>query len=359
MSFHMSLQTGQTFPVERLRAEFPALQRAGSGIFFDNAAGAQVPQAVFDAINEHLLERMVQRGGRYPQSIAVDESIARARVSVGTLVNARNPHEIAFGMNATSFIRLISLAIGQSLGERNEIIVTDLDHEANVATWLALGPLGAVFRWWRVREDGNLYLEDLAQLMSPRTRLLACPVASNALGTIVDVRAAADLVHAVGGEIFLDSVHFGPHGCLDVQAFDCDYLVCSGYKIFGPHMGFLWARYELLERLPTFREDFIPDTPPGKIEAGTVCYENVSGMDAAVGYLARVGRSLAPGQSGTVRADIARAMQAILIYERGLSLEMLKLLHECNARVHGIADPARIASRVPTIAFNIEGVAPA
>ena len=243
MSFHMSLPTGQAFPVERLRAEFPALQRAGSGIFFDNAAGAQVPRAVFDAVNEHLLERMVQRGGRYAQSIAVDEAIARARVSVGALVNARDPHEIAFGMNATSFIRLISLAIGQTLGERNEIIVTDLDHEANVATWLALAPLGAVFRWWRIREDGNLYLEDLAQLVSPRTRLLACSVASNALGTIVDVRAAADLVHAAGGEIFLDSVHFGPHGCLDVRAFDCDYLVCSGYKIFGPHMGFLWGRY--------------------------------------------------------------------------------------------------------------------
>ena len=351
--------TVEAFPVERLRAEFPALQRAGNGVFFDNAAGAQVPKAVFDAVNEHMLDRMVQRGGRYPQSIAVDESIARARASVAALVNARNPNEIAFGMNATSFIRLVSLAIGQSLGERNEIIVTDLDHEANVATWLALEPLGARFRWWKMRDDGNLYLEDLAQVVSSKTRLLACSVASNALGTIIDVRGAADLVHAAGGEIFLDSVHFAPHGLVDVQAFDCDYLVCSGYKIFGPHMGFLWGRYELLERLPTFREEFIPDAPPGKIEAGTVCYENVSGMDAAVGYLARLGRSLAPGQSGTVRADIARAMQAILIYERGLSREMLKLLHECNARVHGIADPARIASRVPTIAFNIEGVAPA
>ena len=252
-----------------------------------------MPRDVFDAVNEHLLERMVQRGGRYPQSIAVDETMARARASVAALVNARDPNEIAFGMNATSFIRLISLAIGQTLGERNEIIVTDLDHEANVATWLALAPLGASFRWWRMREDGNLYLEDLAQLMSPKTRLLACPVASNALGTIVDVRGAADLVHAAGGEIFLDSVHFAPHGCVDVQAFDCDYLVCSGYKIFGPHMGFLWGRYELLERLPTFREDFIPDAPPGKIEAGTVVYENVAGMDAAVRYLARLGRSLA------------------------------------------------------------------
>jgi cysteine desulfurase family protein (TIGR01976 family) len=363
----MSTTPEQAFPVERLRAEFPALQRAGSGVFFDNAAGAQVPQAVFDAVNEHMLERMVQRGGRYSQSIAVDTSLARARASVAALVNARDPNEIAFGMNATSFIRLVSLAVGQNLGERNEIIVTDLDHEANVATWLALEPLGASFRWWRMREDGNLYLEDLAQLMSPKTRLLACTVASNAIGTIIDVRGAADLVHAAGAEIFLDSVHFGPHGSLDVQAFDCDYLVCSGYKIFGPHMGFLWGRYQLLERLPTFREDFIPDAPPGKIEAGTVSYENVSGMDAAVGYLAWLGRSLASGQidsradvgAAPLRTDIARAMQAILAYERGLSLELLQLLRECNARVHGIADPARIASRVPTVAFNLPGIAPA
>lgn len=350
--------TQDAFPVERLRAEFPALQRAGNGVFFDNAAGAQVPQAVFDAVNEHLLERMVQRGGRYSQSIAVDKGIAQARASVAALVNARDPNEIAFGLNATSFIRLISLAIGQTLGERNEIIVTDLDHEANVATWLALAPLGASFRWWRMRDDGNLYLEDLAPLMSPKTRLLACTVASNALGTIIDVRGAADLVHAAGGEIFLDSVHFGPHGSLDVQAFDCDYLVCSGYKIFGPHMGFLWGRYALLQGLPTFREDFIPDAPPGKIEAGTVSYENVAGMDAAVGYLARLGRSLAAGPPDT-RADIARAMQAILVYERGLSIETLKVLHECKAQVYGVADPARVARRVPTLAFNIPGVAPA
>ncbi len=354
----MSIVNGPGFPVERLRTEFPALQRAGAGVFFDNAAGAQVPQAVFDAINEHLLERNVQRGGRYAQSVAVDETIARARASVAAFVNARDPNEIAFGLNATSFIRLVSLAVGQTLGERNEIIVTDLDHEANVATWLALAPLGAEFRWWRIRDDGTLHLEDLAPLLSPRTRLLACAVASNALGTIVDVRGAADLVHAAGGEIFLDCVHFAPHGRVDVQAFDCDYLVCSGYKIFGPHMGFLWGRFELLERLPTFREDFIPDAPPGKIEAGTVSYESVAGMDAAVRYLARFGRSLASGD-GDIRDDIARAMQAILAYERGLTLEMLKVLHESNARVHGIADPSQVARRVPTFAFNLEGIEPA
>ena len=194
-------------------------------------------------------------------------------------------------MNATSFIRLVSLAIGQTLGQRNEIVVTDMDHEANVATWLALERNGAKFSWWKMRDDGNLHVDDLVPLVSSKTRLVACTLTSNAIGSIVDVAAAAKVAHAAGAEIFLDSVHYGPHGLIDVQAFDCDYLVCSGYKLFSPHMGFLWGRRELLEKLPTFREDFIPDEPPGKIEAGTFIYENVAGMQAAVRYLETLGQS--------------------------------------------------------------------
>ena len=157
-----------------------------------------------------------------------------------------------------------------------------MDHEANVATWLALERSGAKSCWWKVRDDGNLHLDDLIPLVSSTTRLVASTLASNAIGSIVDVTAAARVAHAAGAEIFLDAVHYGPHGLIDVQALDCDYLVCSGYKIFGPHMGFLWGRRELLQRLPTFREDFIADEPPGKIEAGTFIYENVAGMGAAI-----------------------------------------------------------------------------
>ncbi len=351
------------FPAEALRAQFPALQRAGSFVFLDNAAGAQVPQGVLDAVNTHLLDHNVQRGGRYPQSIAVDVTIQNARERVASFLNARRPEEIAFGMNATSFIRLVSLAIGQTLGQRNEIVITDLDHEANVATWLVLGKMGAKFVWWHVRADGCLHTADLKPLLSRRTRLVACALASNALGSIVDVRAAADMVHEVGAEIFLDSVHYGPHGPIDVQALDCDYLVCSGYKIFSPHMGFLWGRYELLEALPTFREDFIPDAPPGKIEAGTFIYENVAGMAAAVDYLAGVGRQLsgrgAPGDARSVREECRIAMTAIRDYEQLLSLELLQLLRSRGAEIYGIKDDARVAQRVPTVCFNMPGIAPA
>jgi cysteine desulfurase family protein (TIGR01976 family) len=177
--------------------------------------------------------------------------------------------------------------------------------------------------------------------------LVACTLTSNALGSIVDARAAADLVHAAGAEIFLDGVHYGPHGRLDVQAFDCDYVVCSGYKIFAPHMGFMWGRYELLQALPTFREDFIPDEPPGKIEAGTFIYENVAGMDAAIQYLARIGEG-----------DVAAGMTAIRKYEQGLSLQLLKVLKDSGATIYGIDTETRISERVPTFCFNMPGISP-
>lgn len=348
------------FPIEAVRACFPALQNAEKFVFFDNAAGAQAPRVVLEAVARHLVERNVQRGGRYRRSEEVDASIARARASVAALLNARDPSEVSFGMNATSFIRLVSLAVGQTLGSRREIVVTDLDHEANVATWLALERDGARCVWWRVREDGRLHTEDLQPLLSSRTRLVACTVASNAIGSIVDVTAVGQLAHAAGAEVFLDAVHYAPHGLLDVQAFDCDYLVCSGYKIFSPHMGFLWGRREALLRLPTFREDFIPDEPPSKIEVGTFIYENVAGMDAAVSYLEWLGESVSSdARAGSRRTKIVAAAAAARSYEAELSREMLRVLADCGATVYGIADAGRVEQRVPTFFFRVPKASPA
>lgn len=346
------------FPVDTVRAMFPALQRAGDFIFFDNAAGAQIPQGVLDAVNHHLLDCNVQRGGRYGQSRAVDHSVAEARKSVAVLVNATNPAEISFGMNATSFIRLVSLGIGQMLQERDEIIITDMDHDANVATWLVLEKMGAKFVWWRMRDDGNLHVDDLKPLLSARTRLVACTVTAHSIGSIVDVAAVGKLARAAGAEVFLDCVHFGPHGLIDVQAWDCDYLVCSGYKNFSPHMGFLWGRFEKLKALPTFREDFIPDEPPYKIEAGTFVYENVAGMGAAVNYLEALGRVFAVEGTTSRRENIVAAMTAIRAYEAGLSVEMLRVLKGFGAIIYGIDAEDRVAERVPTICFNLPGHAP-
>ncbi|AID34233.1 cysteine desulfurase family protein (TIGR01976 family) [Mesorhizobium sp. USDA 4775] len=351
------------FPVDTIRAMFPALQRAGDFIFMDNAAGAQIPQSVLDAVTNHLVSHNVQRGGRYGRSVTVDQSVADARTSVALLINAYSPAEICFGMNATSFIRLVSLGIGQMLakdmdGGRDEIIITDMDHDANIATWLALESVGAKFKWWRMREDGNLHVDDLRPLVSERTRLVACTVTAHSIGSIVDVASVAEIAHAAGAEVFLDCVHYGPHGLIDVQAWDCDYLVCSGYKNFSPHMGFLWGRFETLKRLPTFREDFIPDEPPYKVEAGTFIYENVSGMDAAVQYLELIGRNLAPSNNRSRRENIVAGMGAIRDYELLLTREMLAVLKGCGATIYGVADEARINERVPTFCFNIDRLSP-
>lgn len=351
-----------SFPVEAIRAQFPALKRADSFVFMDNAAGAQIPQSVLDAVTTHLVDFNVQRGGRYGRSVQVDKAVADARESVAILINAFRPEEICFGMNATSFIRLVSLGIGQMIASakdgRDEIIVTDMDHDANIATWLALEPLGATFKWWRMRDDGNLHPDDLKPLVSERTRLVACTVTAHAIGSIVDVASVGKIAHAAGAEVFLDSVHYGPHGLMDVQAWNCDYLVCSGYKNFSPHMGFLWGKYETLKRLPTFREDFIPDEPPYKVEAGTFIYENVSGMDAAVRYLESIGRNLAPSNNRSRRENIVAGMGAIRAYEVDLAREMMKQLKAAGATIYGVADEARISERVPTFCFNIGKLSP-
>lgn len=350
------------FPSAWVRSQFPALHLQPNFIFFDNAAGAQIPQMVFDAINRHLLHCNVQRGGRYGKSLEVDATITNAREAVAAFINARHPEEVAFGMNATSFLRLLSIAIGRTLGTRNEIVVTDLDHEANIATWLQLEREGAKIVWWKMRADSNLHVEDLALLLNAKTRLVACTVASNALGSLVDVTSVAELVHAAGAEMVLDCVHYAPHAVIDVQKFECDYLVCSGYKIFGPHMGFMWGRLELLNELPTFREDFIPDAPPFKIEAGTFIFENVAGMAAAVAYLESLGKRSAyeadGAQLASRRESIVRAMTAIRSYEATLSAEMLRVLKAAGATIYGIDSPDHLSERVPTLCFNLPNIAP-
>lgn len=358
MNAAVSPNTLLDFPVDEIRAMFPALQKAGDFVFLDNAGGAQVPQTVVDAVCNHLIDYNVQRMAKYQHSQGCDRSLVESRESVALLVNAYRPEEISFGQNATSFIRLLSLGIAKMLQERNEIIVTDMDHDANIATWLALEADGAKVVWWRMRDDGALHVEDLKPLLNDKTRLVACTVTAHSIGTMVDVTAVGKLAHAAGAEVFLDCVHFGPHGLIDVQAWDCDYLVCSGYKNFSPHMGFLWGRYDLLCKLPTFKEDFIPDVPPYKIEVGTFTYECVAGMNAAVLYLEGLGRRFLNGSGHSRREALAAAMAAIREYELMLTREMLAVLKKHGAVIYGISDEERLHQRVPTICFNIAGITP-
>ena len=348
------------FPVETLRRQFPAVIGAEPFAFFDNAAGAQLPQNVLDAVNRHLLDHNVQRGGRYAKSLEVDRMLAEARLKVAAFLNAYDPNEVCFGMNATSFMRMVGQALGQTLRpERSEIVVTDLDHDANIATWQALQAVGARIVWWRIREDGRLHVEDLLTLLSERTRLVACTVVSHALGSLVDVAAVARAAHAVGAEVFLDSVHYGPHAPIDVQSWGCDYLVCSGYKIFGPHMGFLWGRFDKLAALPVARSEFIPDVAPHKFETGTFIFENVAGMSAVVDYLAELGGTLSGGATSTLRDRIVQGLDGIRSYEQVLSERMLVALNEAGATIYGVGDPRLAHQRVPTFCFNLAHMHPA
>jgi cysteine desulfurase family protein (TIGR01976 family) len=355
----MPMPERRPFPVDTVRRRFPAIERAGRFVFFDNAAGAQIPSSVLDAVADHLLARNVQRGGPYRQSREVDAMIGRARASVAAFVNAYSADEIAFGLNATSFIRAISLAVGQTLGARAEIVVSDLDHEANVATWVALERGGARIVWWHARtgpDGATLHTADLEPLLSERTRLVACTMASNAIGSVVDVGDAARRAHAVGAELFVDAVHFAPHGSIDVRALECDYLVCSGYKVFAPHMGFAWCRRESINQLPTFREDFIPDVTPDKLEAGTYVYENVAGMDAAVAYLEALGGTVGGDGAASRVETIGAAMSAIADYERSLSQQLLETVATIPAvTVHGVTARDRLRERIPTLCFTVAG----
>lgn len=381
------------FPIEDVRRQFPALEQARGEpfVFFDNAAGAQVPARVVSAVADHLVARNVQRGGPYRRSREVDDMIARTRERLTAFVNARSADEIAFGLNATSFVRTISAAVGRTLGTRTEVVVTELDHEANIAPWLDLERAGARIVWWRVREDGRLRPDDLDSLLTERTRIVACTLASNATGSLVDVGAAVRRAHEVGAEVLVDAVHYAPHGPIDVQALDCDYLVCSAYKIFAPHLGFAWCRREAINRLPTFREHFIPDTTPDKLEAGTFAYEGVAGLAAALEYLEDLGPGR-PGGSGATwqgerrkeeeerrtetqnpeprslnpepgrREALRASMTAIAEYERTLSGELLSAVTSIpgsDVVVHGITDRTHLDQRVPTLCFSIPGVDPA
>ena len=337
---------------ERVRERFPALRAAGDReVFFDNAAGAQVPDEVADAVRAHYTERNVQRGGHYALSRAVDEGIAGARHAIASFLNASSPREIVFGLNATSLIRMTAEALRPRLKRGDRVVVTELDHEANIGPWLRLESSGVEPVFWRVGggDAGRLDLEGLAGLLragAGRVRLVALPLASNAIGRIVDVSAAARLAHEAGALVFVDAVHYGPHGPIDVQALGADFLAFSGYKIFGPHIGFLWGRADALRTLEPAREFFIPGEAPYAFEAGTQSYEGIAGMAAALRYLASL------DGSGSLR----RAMAHIRAHEAGLAATLLEELGRVpGLRIYGDADPARIDERVPTVAFRLEG----
>lgn len=346
---------------ERIRAQFPALQR--NATFFDNPGGTQVPQRVVNRMSNYLLQTNANHGGAFQTSLESDDILEQAHTAVAHLFNATSPDEIVFGPNMTTLTFSISRALASRLGPEDEIIVTRLDHDANISPWLlAAEDRGCTIRWLDFDvEDCTLNLDQYADLLSDRTRIVAVGYASNAVGTINPIGRIARMAHDAGALCYVDAVQFAPHGVIDVQALDCDFLVASAYKFFGPHVGALYGKSELLESLRAYKVRPAPDKPPGKFETGTQNHEGLAGTLGALEYLAWAGQEDAD-EGVTVaptRQALVRALDLTAEYEQELTAHLLESLGSLpGVRIFGLTGASDLGRRVPTVSIRIQGVTP-
>ncbi len=352
------------FDIDRIRAQFPALavednQRAR--IYLDNPAGTQVAQGVIDRMTDYLARCNANCGGAFRTSKDTDELLHQAHQAMADFLHAERSEEIIFGPNMTSLTFSLSRALGARLKAGDEILVSRLDHDANIRPWIRLAKdCGATVRWLDFDpEDCRLCLDELDTQLNERTKIVAVGLASNLVGTVNPVPQIAEKTHRVGALLFVDAVHYAPHGPVHVQELGADFVVCSPYKFFGPHQGVLWGRYELLEELPAYRVRPAGDGLPGKFETGTQSHEGQAGVLGAVEYLEWLGREFG-GEEDLLRPYALKiAMESIQRYEQLLCRELLSGLAEIDrVKVWGITNPKQLEERVPTVAFSVTGLSP-
>ncbi|OGO25401.1 MAG: cysteine desulfurase-like protein [Chloroflexi bacterium RBG_16_52_11] len=345
-----------------IRQQFPSLQRPA--IYFDNPGGTQVARQCLERMTQYLTEFNANHDGAFATSRLSDAVISEARAATADFLNAARPDEIVFGANMTSLTLHISRSFARTWQPGDEIVVTLLDHDANFTPWV----LAAEDRGCNVRqvdfhpEDGTLDMQSLAAALQGKPRLLAVGYASNALGTINPLAQIVQMAHAAGALVYVDAVHYAPHGPIDVQQLGCDFLVCSAYKFFGPHAGVLYGKYELLDELTAYKVRPGPDDPPGKFETGTGNFEGISGVLGALEYLEWVGetcgRDYAENYAGRFegrKLRLMQAMSAIRAYEFELSRTMLDVLEEMpGVTIYGLTDRQRLEERVPTFSFTLK-----
>lgn len=341
-------------PVEAIRAHFPALKRLHDGrpvAYFDGPGGTQVPRVVVEAMVDYLYHHNANTHWAFASSIETDELIAESRRVAADFFNA-GVEEVVFGNNMTSLTFHLARALGRGMGPGDEVVVTELDHHANVDPWRAMASeRGVEVRVARmIPETGQLDWDDLERQVNPRTRVLAIGAASNALGTINDVARAAKLARSVGAYSYVDAVHYAPHRLIDVRAIGCDFLACSAYKFHGPHAGLLFGRGELLRSLDVPKLRPSPDSAPDRLETGTQNHEGIVGTAAAIDFLA----SLAGG--GDRRARLVAAFEALHRRESALLGRLWRGLEAINGVT--LFGPGPAEPRTPTLSFSIEGVAP-
>jgi cysteine desulfurase family protein (TIGR01976 family) len=349
--------------IDILRAQFPALQRQihdQPAVFLDGPAGSQVPGRVIDAISRYLAHGNANTHGAFITSVETDALLASARQAVADLLGSDDPDLVIFGPNMTTLTFALSRAMGRTWSKGDEVIVTRLDHDANVTPWVcAANDAGATVHAIGFRpDDTTLDVDELRARLSPRTRLVAVGAASNATGTRNPVAEITALAHAVGARVFVDAVHYAPHALMDVAAWGCDFVACSAYKFFGPHLGLLWGKRELMETLPSYQVRPAAQGLPDRWNVGTQSHEAVAGTLAAIEYLEDLGRGQEPA-SATRRQALRAAFATIEEHERGLLDRLLAGLAELSdVRVRGIADRARMHERVPTVSFTHARLSP-
>ncbi len=361
-----------TYDLEAVRAQFPALALSDNGtrrIYFDNPAGTQVPKVVADAVSNCLLTTNANGGGYFASSRAADAVVQSARDAMADFLNAPSSDEIVFGQNMTTITLHLSRSLGRLFKPGDEIILSRMDHDANVWPWVMLArDLQLEVRWLSFnRETFEFDLDDLDKLITEKTKLVCVGGASNLTGTINDVRAICRKARAAGAFSFVDGVQSAPHIATDVSDIGCDFFVCSSYKFFGPHQGILWGRREVLERLEPYKVRPAPSSIPGCFETGTQSHEGIAGITATVDYFAAIGASmgevLCRGESAdeTVRRDQVRAaMKLLFAYEEQLARHLIEGLQSIDGvTVQGITAPDAMNRRVPTVSFTHVNAKPA
>jgi cysteine desulfurase family protein (TIGR01976 family) len=339
--------------VAEIRSQFPALERIHAGLpvaYFDAPGGTQVPRSVAAAMTDYLFHHNANTHWAYPTSIETDAIIWAGREAAADLLNC-SPREISFGANMTTLTFHLARALGRTWQRGDEVIVTELDHHANVGPWHALEiDRGIVVRTARMTlETAQVDFDHLQELVGPKTRLIAIGAASNSVGTINDLARARDIARAAGAQLFVDAVHLAPHTLIDVHSMGCDFLACSAYKFYGPHIGLLFAREHLLAELPIPKVDPAPDAGPERAETGTQNQEGIAGLTAAIDFLASIG-----GTPGSRRDRLRRAFA--MLHERGVhQTRMLWDALSSMPRVRLYGPPPSLP-RTPTVAFTVGGI---
>jgi cysteine desulfurase family protein (TIGR01976 family) len=349
-----------------IRAKFPAL--AKPTIYFDNPAGTQITQSSLDRINAYLTETNANYGGAFASSRASDEAIDEARRTVADFLHASRPEEIVFGPNMTSLTLHLSRSIAQQFDPGDTIVVTHLDHDANISPWMLIAEDRSLNLEWVDFdvEDGTLRLETLEAALEKKPKLVAVGYASNALGTINPVKHIVQQAKAAGALTFVDAVQYAPHGPIDVQDLGCDFLACSAYKFYGPHVGILYGKYDLLDELKAYKVRPAPNDPPGKFETGTPNFEGISGVRGALEHFEWIGTEFGADHEDRYAEKFSgralrlkQGMAAVRAYEYELSRALLETFKGIpGLRIYGLDDVRRIEERVPTFAVNLEGIAP-